>query len=152
MFFLTSLRMLSDVKFCHKDVIKPVLVQNCQFWNFPTALGKCQLLIAPSHSASLGPAGRWLLEPSRRCYAFVWTSLRMPSDVKFRHKNVIKHFLIQNWQFRNFLTALGKCPLLIALSHVMAGRPAGCRLPKPIRRCSVFLNFAQNAFRRQILL
>ena len=147
LFLQTLLRMLWDVKFCHKNVIKPVLAQNCQFGNFLTALGKRPLLIALSHTKLGRPAGRRLPAPTRRCNGLFRSLFRMLSGVKFCHKNVMKPVLVQNCQLRGFLTALGKCQLLIALSHNKLGRPAGRRFPAPIRRCTiVFFELCSECF------
>ena len=65
-----SLRIYSEALFLCKSAIKPVRVQNCQFGNFLTALGKCHLLNRMIHAKLGCPAGRRLLEPSRRCIVF----------------------------------------------------------------------------------
>ena len=118
-FFRTSLRMLSDVIFCHKIVIKSVWVQNCQFGNFLTALGKCQLLNRMIHSRSwvalLGVGSYSQQEDALFLLGFTQNAF----NVKFCHKIVIKSVLVQGCQFENFLPTLGKCQLLNRMTHII---------------------------------
>ena len=99
--------------------MKPVWVQNDQFWNFLTSLGKCPLLIALSQahsSAALLGVGPWCQqEDAMFCLNFTQDAFGR----QILSKNTIKLVCVQFDQFWNFLTSLGKCPLLIALSHLL---------------------------------